>query len=279
MLRRVRERCEDGLCELDELDENAHILHMKQELSSDTNRATARSVIKRFPMRDARTGQFLTVPEQMHRPMPKHIGRALSLSNDSVELVLEALHAAASKSRSVGTALQFVVEVKPDGTPQIVEAATGEERKTAALDASLEMDAAEEGRLERALVDARERGRHAVADILSDKDMLSADAFAAHLQTTRATINSWRQAHQVLGLQGATRGYRYPVWQIGENGRPFARLPKLFEIFGDSPWAVFRFLVQPHSELDGVTGREALQRGWDDRAISVAQGISAGTFV
>lgn len=252
---------------------------MKQELSSDTNRPPARGIIKRFPMRDASTGQFLTVTEQMHKPMPKHIGRALSLSNDSVELVLEALHAAALKSRSAGAALQFVVEVKPDGTPQIVEALTSEKRKAATLDTSLEMDAAEAGQLERALVDARERGRHAVADILSDKDMLSADAFAAHLKTTRATINSWRQAQQILGLQGATRGYRYPVWQVGENGRPFAVLPKLFEIFGDSPWAVFRFLVQPHSELDGITGREALQRGWDDRAISVAQGISAGTFV
>jgi len=50
VLHRVRERREDGLCELDE---KIHILRMKQELSSDTNRAPALGVIKRFPGREA----------------------------------------------------------------------------------------------------------------------------------------------------------------------------------------------------------------------------------
>lgn len=142
----------------------------------------------------------------------------------------------------------------------------------------MEMDTEEEARLEHALGEARERGRHAIAEIVAGPDMLSAEAFAAHLQTTRATINSWRQAQQVLGLQGAMRGYRYPVWQIGEDGRPFTAMPKLFEILSNSPWAVYRFLVQGHGEMNGVSGHEALRRGWDEKVLDVAQGVVEGTF-
>ncbi|WP_395335765.1 hypothetical protein WBP06_27365 [Novosphingobium sp. BL-8H] len=67
----------------------------------------------------------------------------------------------------------------------------------------------------------RSRGRDRVAEILAQPDMLSAEDFAKHLGTTRATINTKRVGKQVLGLQGATRGYRYPAWQIDEEGRPF----------------------------------------------------------
>ena len=251
---------------------------MKQTITSDTQGMPGRGRGKRFPMRDASTGKFLTVAEQKHMPVPKHIGRALSLSDDSVELVLEALQAATSKSRSAGTALQFIVEVKPNGKPRIVNALADTKPSGPAPLSDLEMDAEEEAKLGRALVDARARGSHVIAEILAGDDMLSADAFAEHLKTTRATVNSWRQTHQVLGLQGATRGYRYPVWQIGEDCRPFAALSRLFEVFEGRAWAVYRFLVQPHSELDGITGCEALRRGWDERLVGVAQGISEGTF-
>ncbi|MGG2362632.1 hypothetical protein ACE4Z5_27370, partial [Salmonella enterica] len=84
---------------------------------------------------------------------------------------------------------------------------------------------------------------------------------------SRVTVNTKRQNHQVLGLEGARRGYRFPRWQITRDGKPFAALPVLFDRLGNSPWAVYRFLVQHHPELDGLTGREALQRGKDKAVI------------
>ena len=261
--------------ELDGLDRKSHIDDMKQVVTTQTDVTSTRK-LKRFPIRDANTGLFVTVTEQRHLSLPKHMSRSYALSNDSVELMLSVLSAATSKSRSAGAPMQFIVEVKPNGTPRIVEALTDAKSRAKAPNA-LEIDAGEEAELEQALGEARERGRHVVAEILGQAEMLSADAFADHLQTTRATINAWRQAHQVLGLQGSTRGYRYPVWQIGEDGRPFSALPKLFASLED-PWAVYRFLVQHHDALDGRTGLDALRHKQDVAVIETALGMAQGTF-
>ncbi|MPS71395.1 MULTISPECIES: XRE family transcriptional regulator [unclassified Novosphingobium] len=218
-------------------------------------------------MRNPSTGQFVSVAHGSSKAiaMPKEIGRALSIPTDALEVVIEALRAATARSRSDGTALQFTVEVKPNGKPRIVDTAAEPVGKPAS-----ETDA----ELEAALAAARARGRDRVAEILAGPDMLSAEDFAKHLGTTRATINTKRVGKQVLGLQGATRGYRYPDWQIGEDGRPFAALPALFAVLGDSPWAVYRFLVQEHGELGGFTGAEALRRGQDGEVLEAAESVA-----
>jgi hypothetical protein len=78
----------------------------------------------------------------------------------------------------------------------------------------------------------------------------------------------------VLGLEGAKRGFRFPRWQLGPDGKPFRVLPTLFERLGDDPWAVYRFLVQHHPELEGLTGREALERGESKQAIDAAESVA-----
>lgn len=130
-----------------------------------------------------------------------------------------------------------------------------------------------------ALDEARARGKVRAATILAGDDMLSADQFAALLGISRMTVNTRRQNHQVLGLDGAKRGFRFPAWQVGEDGKPFAALPRLFERLGGGPWSVYRFLVQSHPELDGMTGREALWGGKTDEALAVTDSIADGAFV
>lgn len=68
------------------------------------------------------------------------------------------------------------------------------------------------------------------------------------------TVNAKRQSGQVLGIDGAKRGFRFPVWQLDKDGRPFGALPALHAMLGDSAWAVYRFLVSRHGALDGRTG-------------------------
>ena len=51
----------------------------------------------------------------------------------------------------------------------------------------------------------------------------------------------------------------------------------LFDRLGDSPWAVYRFLVQSHPELDGETGRDALRNGRTADVIEAAESV-AETF-
>jgi len=125
--------------------------------------------------------------------------------------------------------------------------------------------------LQQALSAARERGRLRVAEILAGDDMLNAEAFAEMLGTTRVTVNTWRQENKVLGLDGAKRGFRFPEWQVGSDGKPYAVLPQLHDLLG-GPWGVYRFMVQVHGALDGLTGREALRRGLTAKVLAAADG-------
>ncbi|KQN90818.1 hypothetical protein ASE90_17200 [Sphingomonas sp. Leaf67] len=231
-------------------------------------------------MRDARTGQFVTVRQEHRKPMAKakEIGEALSLSTTSVATLFAALTAAMARSRSDNLPLQFLVEVEPDGEPRIVEPFGNLTQSAPASAEALEMYAGEEAELTAALERARGRGRHAVAEIVGGPDMLSADDIAAHLETSRETINSKRKTHQLLALQGSTRGYRYPIWQIAEDGRPFDALPPLFAAFDGDAWAVYRLLTQHHAELDGLTGLDALRRKQDEAVLETARAIVQGTF-
>jgi hypothetical protein len=128
--------------------------------------------------------------------------------------------------------------------------------------------------LEGALAAARERGGLRIAEILGGKDMLSADAFATLLGTTRVTVNAKRQNRQVQAMEGAKRGFRFPEWQIGLDGKPFAVIPELFDRLGGDSWAVYRLLVQHHPELDGLAGREALQRGKSKEVVEAAESVA-----
>jgi hypothetical protein len=169
------------------------------------------------------------------------------------------------KSWAVGRPVSFKVVVDPKGktvwTPFEVK-----------HEPVLAKESTDNDDLEAALGAARERGRLRAADILGGKDMLSADAFAKMLGTTRVTVNTKRQNGQVLGLDGAKRGFRFPVWQIGSEGKPYASLVELHQLLG-GPWGVYRFLMQPHGELDGLTGREALNRGRIKAVLQAAESV------
>jgi len=84
--------------------------------------------------------------------------------------------------------------------------------------------------------------------------------------------------HEVLGLEGAKRGVKYPEWQVGDDGKPFAALPALFERLGGGPWAVYRFLNAAPRRTGGRTGLEALRQGDAAAVLDAAEGVAGGTF-
>lgn len=188
--------------------------------------------------------------------------------------LLQGYGEAVAKSREVGRPVRFRVEVDPSGETTVT-AVEGLEADTATV---LVEEAGEpSAELREALAAAHERGRLRAAEILAGPDMLSADALAEVLGTTRATINTKRQNRQLLGLDGAKRGFRFPVWQIGPEGKPYPELPKLHDRLGE-PWAVYRFLVQPQGALGGMTGREALEGGRGRAALEAAESLVSGDF-
>jgi len=166
---------------------------------------------------------------------------------------------------SSGKAVQMTVIIEPDATaPRIAV----EELEPAVARDELDI----------ALNAAKKRGAARVADILNGPDMLTADAFAEEIGATRETVHKKRRRHEVLGLEGPKRGVRFPKWQLNRSGELLVGLPLLFEALGDHPWAVYRFLLQAHPELDGATGLEALKAGRIEEAIGVAGSVGAGAF-
>jgi hypothetical protein len=204
-------------------------------------------------------------------PAAKRVGRrkAMPVEAAGAKTLIKIYRWALTKSDRSGRAVRIIVDFKPNRRPKFTKVVTkpASERETAATP----MD---DPNLQQALTRARERGRSGVAEILGGDDMLSADAFANLLGTTRVTVNAKRQNRQVLGLEGAIRGFRFPQWQVGPDGKPFSALPDLFERLGDDGWAVYRFLVQRHPELDGLSGREALQQGKRKQALEAAESVA-----
>jgi hypothetical protein len=177
---------------------------------------------------------------------------------------------ARERARRYGHHVSFSVDVSPDGKADVSPI----QRVAALIHSILDEEGTIPQDLDRALSSARARGAIRVGEILSGQDMLSADQMARLLGTTRMTVNTKRRNHQLLGLDGAKRGFRFPEWQIGDDGKPFEALPALFDLLGGSPWAVYRFLVQRHAELGGLTGREALAKGRSAEAIAAADSVA-----
>ncbi|WP_247480891.1 XRE family transcriptional regulator [Bradyrhizobium sp. 144] len=214
----------------------------------------------------------------LSRPVPdikvnasRIAAKAMALNPKDVRLLVERYGEALEKSSKAGRPFSFRVNVDPTGNAVAapVEQVTSKESVETGEESDLELGLA--------LAAARDRGRIRAAEILSGKDMCSADELAELLHTTRVTINAKRQNGQLLGLDGATRGFRFPVWQLNRDGKPYPELPALRERLG-GPWAIFRFLVQVHDELDGLTGREALERGQGEALLAAAESVGRGDF-
>lgn len=199
--------------------------------------------------------------------LPSKAVETLSSRKAKVRDVLQVLSEQMEATRKSGRPAQLLVDVDPRGEPRI-----------ALKTADAEAPPADNDDLEAALQAARERGRLRAAEVLAGEEMLGADAFAELLGVSRVTVNAKRQRHEVLALDGARRGYRFPAWQLDQNGKPFAALPQLFERLGDSPWTVYRFLIQRHPELEGATALDALRRGRSEDVLEAADSVATGAF-
>jgi hypothetical protein len=144
--------------------------------------------------------------------------------------------------------------------------------------AEVSADATPEQDLARALAAASARGDALKQDMLADPEMLSSAELARRLGMSQEGVRLKRKRHEVLGLELAKRGIRYPAWQVVEHQQLLPALPRLFEVLGDDPWTVYVFLLQHHPELDGARALDALRRGRIDRVIATAGNVASGAF-
>jgi hypothetical protein len=118
------------------------------------------------------------------------------------------------------------------------------------------------------------RGQERVSSILSGPGMLTGEELAERMGTSRVTVNAKRKSGELLGLVGNVRGHKYPDWQLREDGRPYPALRHIAKRLAGDVWTVYRFLVQPHEELDGATGIEALRDGRDQEVLEAAESVA-----
>ncbi|HLN25471.1 MAG TPA: hypothetical protein VK558_15975 [Patescibacteria group bacterium] len=154
----------------------------------------------------------------------------------------------------------------------------------AAIQATIMPDDAEhenetsEQALERALHDAKARGDAVKQELLADPEMLSTAGIAERLGMSGEGVRLKHKRHEVLGVNFAKRGIRYPGWQVLENRQLLPALPQIFSILGDNPWGVYRFLLQSHPELGGSRALDALKRGRIDEVLAAATTVATGAF-
>ena len=166
----------------------------------------------------------------------------------------------AAEAERTGRTCSLTFTVTPDGEAKVVAEETGGDALGAAL------------------ARARARGASKVAAILSGADMLTARDFGPLIGASHETVNVKRRRRELLGLEGATRGVKYPSWQLTDAGLPLPGLPKLFEALGEQPWTVYRFLRTAHAELGGDTALDALKAGQVDAVVGVARNQAAGAY-
>jgi 2C-methyl-D-erythritol 2,4-cyclodiphosphate synthase len=133
-------------------------------------------------------------------------------------------------------------------------------------------------KLSEALAAARSRGDAVKQDLLADPEMLSTAAIADRLAMSEEGIRLKRKRHEILGLEFAKRGIRYPAWQVLEDRQIVPGLARLFAVLGGDPWRVFRFLQQRHSELGGGRAIDVLRHGRVDAVIAAAENTAIGAF-
>lgn len=257
-----------NLDELDELSGRPHLSAMAQP-REHTRPATAKRsrADKAEVARNATAGQFVLVeagkvvaevpvtPARFRRIVTKKriLGKMISGYAD-----------AAAKAKRTGKDYIIAYRVSPDGKAVEVAEVPAEKPAGSALDA--------------AIARAKARGATKVTDILKGADMLTARAFGPLIGASHETVNAKRKRHELLGLEGATRGVKYPRWQVTEAGMPLRGLPRLFDALGGQPWTVYRFLRTRHAELGGRTALEALKAGEVDAVVGVAENQAAGAF-
>ncbi|HEV2533568.1 hypothetical protein [Phenylobacterium sp.] len=166
----------------------------------------------------------------------------------------------AAKARRTGKSYVFTFRVTPDGTAEPIAETPADDPLDAALAA------------------AKARGQAKVTDVLKGKEMLTGRDFGSLIGASHETVNVKRKKGEVLGLEGATRGVKYPRWQVTDAGLPLPGLAELFAALGRQPWTVYRFLHTAHAELGGRTGLDALKAGQVDAVLGAARNQATGVF-
>lgn len=153
--------------------------------------------------------------------------------------------------------------MKPHTTKTPASSAITRRSARAAAKPSPYLSAADTTTLLHASLDSRLRR-------LDQADMMTTDAAAALLGTSRMTVNAWISKGLCIGLTQTRRGFKMPRWQF--EPAIWTHLVVISQALGlREGWALLNFLETPHGGLEGLTPRQALEQGQAERVVAVAR--------
>jgi hypothetical protein len=182
----------------------------------------------------------------------------------ALEVIIKGVEASVRKAES----LRMEVIFTPRGNIQVSDLSLSNVTSSEGLASAKDGDFAA----------AIRRGETTVARILGRPDMLTGERFAERVGMTRMAIHKRFKKNELLGLEGAKRGRRYPAWQLGNDGRPVPGLSELLRKFAGKPWAAYRFLLQRHAGLGKLTAIDALKAGKRKPVLEAADTFVSSDF-
>ncbi len=132
--------------------------------------------------------------------------------------------------------------------------------------------------LKSAMALLEQRQDAAIGELLRRPDMLSPEEFADRINLSRQRLNQWRQEGKALAIEGAKRGFRYPAWQVGPEGKIFGTAMEVLNLFG-APLPTYRFLMTPLDLLGGKAPRELLGGAEEGRIVELAEAAVRGDYL
>ncbi len=213
--------------------------------------ANARGPARKVPLKEVVVLGLKEELEHAPRSLLDAIRNALRAGRDDVRNAI--------LTRSLSLTRQAMEHVSPGTLVEAVAASTDQEAMLRILEAP-EMAAP--------AVDAATIDAARVAGIEARDQLLTAqggswpvERVAKYLGLTRQAVDKRRKANKLIGLAVGRHGYRYPSWQLSQNGT----VPGLEDVLGalrqHDPWSQVIFMLSSNDRLDGVTPLEALRKG------------------
>ena len=110
------------------------------------------------------------------------------------------------------------------------------------------------------------------------ENVVTSDEFAKMTGLkSRQTVHEWLKKGRIVGWQGATRRFVFPVEQLDDRKRPLQGLDRVQHWFADG-YVAWVWLTTPLAALDGARPLDRLRDGDIDMVEAAAKGYAHGDF-